>query len=118
MAKNYKEAPWWWYATVLVVSFVLGLIVAIKENITLPVWAYIVSLVVGIIVAPFVSRPKSVVSEIIVYGAALTQSSLTEYHLVLSLRQRHCHQQPVENVGGTHDSWTPGRQHVFFCLVA
>jgi cytochrome bd-type quinol oxidase subunit 2 len=78
MAKHYKEAPWWWYATVLVVSFILGLIVALKENITLPVWAYIVSLVVGIIVAPFVSRPKSVVSDISVYGAALTQSTFSD----------------------------------------
>ncbi|PYH90969.1 OPT oligopeptide transporter [Aspergillus ellipticus CBS 707.79] len=53
MAKHYKEAPWWWYVAVLVISFVLGLVVVLKENISLPVWAYIVSLVVGIIVAPF-----------------------------------------------------------------
>ncbi|KAJ4007720.1 hypothetical protein NW752_010389 [Fusarium irregulare] len=52
MAKNYKEAPWWWYITILVGSFILGLIVVIKENITLPVWAYIVSLVVGSVIAP------------------------------------------------------------------
>ena len=54
MAKRYKEAPWWWYIVVLVGSFVLGLIVVIKENITLPAWAYIVSLVIGIIIAPLV----------------------------------------------------------------
>ncbi|OJJ48593.1 hypothetical protein ASPZODRAFT_61713 [Penicilliopsis zonata CBS 506.65] len=53
MAKNYKETPWWWYAVVLIGSFILGLIVVLKEDITLPVWAYIVSLIVGIIVAPF-----------------------------------------------------------------
>lgn len=53
MAKHYKEAPWWWYVLVLVISFVLGLIVVLKEGITLPVWAYIVSLVVGIIISPF-----------------------------------------------------------------
>jgi hypothetical protein len=40
---------------VLVFSFILGLVVVLKENITMPVWAYIVSLIVGIIVAPFVS---------------------------------------------------------------
>jgi uncharacterized membrane protein HdeD (DUF308 family) len=55
MAKHYKEAPWWWYILLLVVAFVLGLIVVIKEHITLPVWAYVVSLIVGIIIAPFVS---------------------------------------------------------------
>ncbi|KAJ5580680.1 hypothetical protein N7450_006981 [Penicillium hetheringtonii] len=53
MAKHYKETPWWWYITVLVGSFVLGLIVVLKENITLPAWAYVVSLIVGIIIAPF-----------------------------------------------------------------
>jgi cytochrome bd-type quinol oxidase subunit 2 len=57
MAKNYKEVPWWWYMAVLVFSFVLGLIVVIKENITMPVWAYVVALISGIIVAPFVSFP-------------------------------------------------------------
>ncbi|EFQ93896.1 hypothetical protein CFE70_006939 [Pyrenophora teres f. teres 0-1] len=53
IAKHYKEAPWWWYMVVLGVSFLLGLIVVIKENITLPVWAYIVSLLAGSFVSPF-----------------------------------------------------------------
>lgn len=57
MAAHYKETPWWWYAAVLVVSFILGLVVVTKENITLPVWAYIVSLLLGIFIAPFVSMP-------------------------------------------------------------
>ncbi|KAI9896379.1 hypothetical protein N3K66_008551 [Trichothecium roseum] len=52
MAKTYKEAPWWWYMVVLVGSFVLGLIVVAKENITLPIWAYIVSLLIGMFIAP------------------------------------------------------------------
>ncbi|KAL7931377.1 OPT oligopeptide transporter domain-containing protein [Trichoderma chlorosporum] len=52
MAKNYKEAPWWWYIAVLVFSFVLGLVVVLKDNITLPAWAYVVSLLVGIFIAP------------------------------------------------------------------
>lgn len=55
MAKNYKETPWWWYIAVLVFSFVLGLVVVIKENITLPAWAYVVSIILGIVIAPFVS---------------------------------------------------------------
>ncbi|KAF7914799.1 hypothetical protein BELL_0070g00310 [Botrytis elliptica] len=52
MARTYKEAPWWWYVAVLVISFVLGLVVVIKENITLPVWAYIVALLLGCFIAP------------------------------------------------------------------
>lgn len=55
MVKHYKETPWYWYGFVLVFSFILGIIVVTKENVTLPVWAYIVSLIVGIIIAPFVS---------------------------------------------------------------
>jgi uncharacterized membrane protein HdeD (DUF308 family) len=55
MAKHYKETPWWWFVIVLVVSFVLGLVVVLKENVTLPVWAYIIALVMGAIIAPFVS---------------------------------------------------------------
>ncbi|KFY02964.1 hypothetical protein O988_01782 [Pseudogymnoascus sp. VKM F-3808] len=53
MTKHYKEAPWWWYITLLVISFVLGLVVVIKEKGILPVWAYIVALVLGIVVSPF-----------------------------------------------------------------
>jgi hypothetical protein len=57
MVKHYKEAPQWWYIAVLVISFVLGLIVVTTQNITMPAWAYIVSLLLGIIVAPFVRLP-------------------------------------------------------------
>ncbi|KAJ4370267.1 hypothetical protein N0V86_009004 [Didymella sp. IMI 355093] len=53
MHKHYREAPWWWYMIVLVVSFILGLIVVIKENVTLPVWGYIVALLTGTIISPF-----------------------------------------------------------------
>ncbi|KAJ5822830.1 Oligopeptide transporter OPT superfamily [Penicillium robsamsonii] len=53
MAKNYKEAPWWWYITVLVGSFILGIIVVTKENITLSAWEYVVSLALGCIISPF-----------------------------------------------------------------
>lgn len=52
MVEHYKETPWWWYGIVLVFSFILGLVVVIKENISLPVWAYIVSLLLGIFIAP------------------------------------------------------------------
>ena len=59
MAENYKEAPHWWYLAVLLFSFVLGIIVVAKENITMPIWAYIVSLLLGAVIAPLVSpTPK------------------------------------------------------------
>ncbi|KXT14950.1 hypothetical protein AC579_4388 [Pseudocercospora musae] len=53
MVKHYKETPWWWFALTLLVSFVLGLVVVIKEDTTLPIWAYVVALVVGSFIAPF-----------------------------------------------------------------
>ncbi len=57
MVKHYKETPWWWFIGVLVISFILGLVVVVKENITLPAWAYITSLLLGILIAPLVSIP-------------------------------------------------------------
>lgn len=58
MAKTYKDTPWWFYAIVLTVSFVLGLVVVLKENITLPAWAYVIALALGIFISPFVSDSK------------------------------------------------------------
>ncbi|EMR62553.1 putative opt oligopeptide transporter protein [Eutypa lata UCREL1] len=52
MAKHYQETPWWWYVAILVISFILGLVVVLKENIALPAWAYVVSLLLGIFIAP------------------------------------------------------------------
>lgn len=63
MAKHYKEAPWWWYIVLLVLSFVLGLIVVTTQNITLPAWAYVVSLLLGIFIAPLVSTLLRVASK-------------------------------------------------------
>lgn len=64
MAKHYKETPWWWYVVVLVVSFVLGLIVVLKEDIGMPAWAYVVALVAGTIIAPFVSFSKAFLTSV------------------------------------------------------
>nr|XP_031857888.1 uncharacterized protein CI109_006684 [Kwoniella shandongensis]KAA5524960.1 hypothetical protein CI109_006684 [Kwoniella shandongensis] len=52
MVKHYKETPWYWYAAILLVSFILGIVVVVKEHITLPVWAYIVALLMGCFIAP------------------------------------------------------------------
>ncbi|CAK7222520.1 hypothetical protein SCUCBS95973_004869 [Sporothrix curviconia] len=53
MERHYTEVPWYWYVAVLVVSFVLGVVVVTRENVTLPVWAYIVALIIGAFFAPF-----------------------------------------------------------------
>jgi fluoride ion exporter CrcB/FEX len=55
MATHYQETPWWWYVFILVGSFVLGVVVIVKEKLTLPIWAYVVALICGCIVTPFVS---------------------------------------------------------------
>lgn len=59
MVEHYKQTPWWWFAFTLLLSFVLGLVVVIKDKTTLPIWAYVVSLIVGSVIAPFVSRRSS-----------------------------------------------------------
>lgn len=91
MVKHYKETPWWWYVVVLVVSFVIGLIVVIKENITLPVWGYIVSLLLGIFIAPFVSSARPLYPE---YGYVNLTSNTTspEHHTLFTLWKRHRHE--------------------------
>ncbi|KAF8610390.1 oligopeptide transporter [Ceratobasidium sp. AG-I] len=51
--QRYDECPWWWYMTLLVLSFFAGLIVIFTGHTTLPWWGYILSLAVGGFVAPF-----------------------------------------------------------------
>jgi len=50
---NYAEAPWYWYAFLLGISFLAGLVVVIKGGTTLPVWGYITALLLGSFIAPF-----------------------------------------------------------------
>jgi uncharacterized protein (DUF983 family) len=52
MVSHYKEVPWWWFAIILAGSFVLGAIVVSTQNITMPVWAYVLSLLLGTLIAP------------------------------------------------------------------
>lgn len=63
--KHYKESPWWWFVIILVVSFVLGLIVVLKEDITLSAWAYVVALLLGCFIAPLVSLSLSLLFSIV-----------------------------------------------------
>lgn len=56
MAKKYKDSPWWWYICIAVLSFIIGIVVVVKEDITLPAWGYVVALLIGMVIAIFVSR--------------------------------------------------------------
>ncbi|KZW03360.1 OPT superfamily oligopeptide transporter [Exidia glandulosa HHB12029] len=51
--KKYPEAPSWWYALLLALSFFAGLIVVLKGDTTLPVWGFVVALLVGVMISPF-----------------------------------------------------------------
>lgn len=45
--QKYPEAPWYWYLGLLILSFVAGLVVVIRGDTTLPVWGYLIALLVG-----------------------------------------------------------------------
>lgn len=53
MRKNYKEVPQWWYAALFVLAFVAGVIANVKGDTTLPVWGFIIALLVGAFISPF-----------------------------------------------------------------
>lgn len=50
---KYKEVPAWWYIALFVLCFFAGLIVTLKGETTLPVWGYIIALLLGGFIAPF-----------------------------------------------------------------
>ncbi|CAG8264003.1 unnamed protein product [Penicillium salamii] len=50
---KYKEVPMWWYFVLFGLAFIAGIIVTAKGETTLPVWGYIISLLLGGFIAPF-----------------------------------------------------------------
>ncbi|KAF2156495.1 OPT superfamily oligopeptide transporter [Myriangium duriaei CBS 260.36] len=50
---KYKEVPTWWYLILFGLCFIAGLAVNIKGQTTLPVWGYIIALLLGAFIAPF-----------------------------------------------------------------
>ncbi|KAG2421023.1 hypothetical protein HFD88_000639 [Aspergillus terreus] len=50
---KYKEVPLWWYLVLFALAFLAGLIVNIKGQTTLPVWGYIIALLLGAFISPF-----------------------------------------------------------------
>ncbi|KAG6330638.1 hypothetical protein ID866_8453 [Astraeus odoratus] len=51
--QKYKEVPFWWYICLLVLSFISGLIVILSGQTTLPLYSFIVALLLGSFVTPF-----------------------------------------------------------------
>lgn len=96
MTKHYKETPWWWYVTLLVLSFVLGLVVVIKEDITLPAWAYIVALLLGMVIAPFVSASRRRTPR----PGSLSNAPCVEHDTIFTVWQWHSHEQPFQDARG------------------
>lgn len=50
---KYKEVPMWWYLVLFILCFIAGIIVTARGETTLPVWGYIISLLLGGFIAPF-----------------------------------------------------------------
>ncbi|CAG7988873.1 unnamed protein product [Penicillium salamii] len=50
---KYKEVPGWWYFVLFGLTFIAGIMVTAKGETTLPVWGYIISLLLGGFIAPF-----------------------------------------------------------------
>lgn len=50
---KYKEVPIWWYWALFALAFFAGLIVNTKGETTLPVWGYLIALLLGAFMAPF-----------------------------------------------------------------
>ena len=91
MALHYKDAPWWWFAVVLVVSFILGIVVVTTQNVTLPVWAYVFSLILGSIITPFVSWSQRQ-SGRHALERQFTNIGQTEQYPICQIWKRHCYQ--------------------------
>ncbi|KAF8842459.1 OPT superfamily oligopeptide transporter [Paxillus ammoniavirescens] len=51
--QKYKEVPYWWYISLLVLSFAAGLVVVIKGQTTLRWYSFVAALLVGSFIAPF-----------------------------------------------------------------
>lgn len=53
--KRYKDTPWWWYTVIMGIAFVFGIVVVLKANVGIGAGEFVAALVVGAIIAPFVS---------------------------------------------------------------
>jgi len=51
--QKYKEVPHWWYGLLFFLAFTTGLIVCAKGDTTLPIYAYVVAIILGVFMAPF-----------------------------------------------------------------
>ena len=111
MVKTYKEVPWWWYISVLVISFIFGLIVVLKEDVTLSAGGYVISLVIGSVIAPMVCHALV----LFVPGPA---NILTERITLRSIWQWHCYEQSLEDDRRPNCPRAANCEHVLRYLVS
>ncbi|KAL1405685.1 hypothetical protein Q8F55_007351 [Vanrija albida] len=50
--KKYNEVEWYWYVSLIVISFVFGIVVVAKRDVGLPIWGYVLALACGSLIAP------------------------------------------------------------------
>lgn len=50
---KYKETPMWWYYILFALCFIAGVVVNVKGETTLPVWGFIIALLLGAFICPF-----------------------------------------------------------------
>ncbi|CAO1638262.1 unnamed protein product [Sympodiomycopsis kandeliae] len=51
--RKYKEVPMWWYLILFALALIAGCVANAKGETTLPVWGFIIALLVGSFIAPF-----------------------------------------------------------------
>ena len=118
MLVKYKEVPYWWYLLILIVAFVFGIIVTTTQNITMPVWSYIIALLVGAFVAPFVSGNSFFLFFFSFLVFILSNGLLTAvYDPLLPLWLWDRHELPHEDSSWRCTAWKTPRKPLLFILV-
>jgi hypothetical protein len=119
MLVRYKEVPTWWYFIILTVAFVFGIIVTTTQNITMPVWSYIIALSTGAFVAPFVSgeNSKSRNFRNFSFFEAQRHQLMAVHNPLLPLWLRDCYELPHEDSSWRSIAWKTSRKSLLFILV-
>jgi hypothetical protein len=120
MLVKYKEVPTWWYFIILTVAFVFGIIVTTTQNITMPVWSYIISLLTGAFVAPFVSgeNPKFRNFRSLSSFEAQRHQLMAVHNPLLPLWLRYCYELPHEDSSWRSIARKTSRKSLLFIMVA
>jgi hypothetical protein len=118
MLVKYKEVPTWWYFIILTVAFVFGIIVTTTQNITMPVWSYIIALLTGAFVAPFVSGSEiSEIFGISLFSQAYRHQLMAVHDPLLPLWLRDCYELSHENSSWCSIARKTSRKSLLLILV-